>query len=368
MIRPRARRLGALVLAWAGVAQAQQPMASAPDTGWTLVLRSDRHSDAVPLAALAADDPFVHLQPRAGRNLAYVDDELRVGRRQAGWDWSLLVRQSATLATDRDTLDLARQASGQAATDADRQWRTHVRYQQFSGAGLELGRRFVPAEGWAASFAVQGLQLQHWRERRIDGPVTYTAATGSYRFDLNSHQGDDRQNVPFQQPFAAHGAGLLMHGELAWQAEPWRVSLGVRDLGWLHWRGLPQQALVLSTDTQTVDANGYVVYRPLVQGYNSQVGLTRAMGGWWTAKAAWSIDADRSVEASVESVRGLGVLPALAWQQRCGELDLTAQWRVHEQRATLGLAWRGLNLRFGADRLGGQAHSRTLAVAYSTGW
>jgi hypothetical protein len=368
MNRPRARLLSALALAWAGVAHAQQPPLDAPDTGWRLALHSDRHSDAMPLADLAADDPLAHLQPRAGRNLAYIDDELRISRRQAGWDWGLLVRQSATLATDHDTLELARQASGQTATNTDQRWRTHVRYRQFSGAGIELGHRFVLAEDWRAAFAVQGLQLRHWRERLIDGPVSYTGATGSYRFDLNSHQGDDRQNVPFQEPFAAHGAGLLMHGELAWQAEPWRLSLGVRDLGWLRWRGLPQQDLLLSTDTQSVDADGYVVYQPLVQGRNSQAGFTRAMSGWWTAKAAWSIDADRSVEASVESVRGFGVLPALAWQQRFGELGLTAQWRVHEQRATLGLAWRGLALRFGVDRLGGQAHSRTLALAYTTGW
>jgi hypothetical protein len=368
MNRPPARLLGALVLAWAGAASAQQDLAAAPDTGWSLALHSDRHSDALPLADLAADDPFARLQPRAGRNLAYVDDELRISRRQAGWDWGLLVRQSAKLVTDRDTLEFARQATGQTSSSADQRWRTHVRYQQFSGTGLELGHRFVPAEGWAASFAVQGLQLQHWRERLIDGPVSFTAATGSYRFDLNSHQGDDRQNQPFQQAFAAHGAGLLMHGELAWRAEPWRLSLGVRDLGWLRWRGLPQQDLLLSTDTQTVDADGYVVYQPLVQGRNSQAGFTRAMGGWWTAKAAWSIDADRSLEASVESVRGFGVLAALALQQRFGELGLTAQWRVHEQRATLGLAWRGLTLRFGADRLGAQAHSRTLTAAYATGW
>jgi hypothetical protein len=41
---------------------------------------------------------------------------------------------------------------------------------------------------------------------------------------------------------------------------------------------------------------------------------------------------------------------------------------VHERRLTLALVWRGLNLRLGADRLGGQAHSRDVGVSYRSAW
>jgi hypothetical protein len=340
-------------------------------SAWQLTLRSDRHSDGLPLAELASGDPLLHLKPRAGRNLAYVEDEVRVGRRQGAWTWSLLARQSATLATNRDTLALALQASGNAPTTSDQAWQTRVRYQQFSGVGLEAGRSLALADGdaWQGAAAVQVLQLSHWRERVIDGPVGYEAATGTYRFDLKSHEADDRQAAPFQEPFAARGAGLLLHGELAWQAAPWQASLGVRDLGWLRWRGLPQQQLVLSTDTRSVDADGFVIYQPLVQGRDTQAGYTRRLGGVWTARVAGAIDGTRRIEASLEARRGFGLLPALAWQQRvAADADLTASWRVHERRLTLALTWHGLNLRLGADRLGGQARSRDVGVAFHSAW
>lgn len=341
---------------------AQDPQA------WTLELRSDRHSDGVPLADLDADDPLARLQPRSGRHLAYIDDEVRLSRRDGAWTWSLLARQSAVLVSGRDTLDLLLQASGTSAAAVDRQWHNRVRYWQFSGGGLEAGRTLALADGVAARFAVQGLVLQHWRLRRLDGPAAYEPATGTYRFDLRSQEADDRMHEPFQQPFARHGAALLLHGELSWAAGDWQFGLGVRDLGWLHWNGLPRQDLVLSSETRDVDADGFVIYRPLVQGRNSQDGTTRTLAGWWTARAAWAIDHRQGIEAALEAVPDFGVLPALAWRGRVGAADLTARWRFHEARLTLGFAWQGLAVRLGADRLGSAAHSRELALSYTRAW
>ena len=58
-----------------------------------------------------------------------------------------------------------------------------------------------------------------------------------------------------------------------------------------------------------------------------------------------------------------GTLPALTWARPAASaaaagwagLGWTAEWRLHERRLTLGLDWRSLSLRAGADRLGGNA-------------
>lgn len=366
MPRYLARLLGLLAVIAVTVAGnvRAQPAANA----WTIELRSDRHSDGVPLADLDADDPLLRLRPRAGRHLAWIDDEARLSRRDGDWTWSLLARQYATLSTGRDTLALALQASGRGAATTDQFWQNRVRYQQFSGGGIELGRSLALDERWSARFAVQGLVLQHWRLRKLDGPVGYAAATGTYRFDLVSQEADDRMTQPFQQAFDRRGAALLLHGELAWQGEAWQLGLGVRDLGWLHWHGLPRQDLALSTETQAVDEDGFVIYRPLVQGRDSQAGTTRALGGRWTAHAAWQADPRQRFEVSLQTQAGFGVLPALAWQRRVGSAELLARWRFHEARLTLGIDWQGLNIRLGADRLGAEAHSRELALSYSLAW
>ena len=358
----------ALVVAVAGLWFGSAAAQDGAGTDWRLSLHSDRHADALTIAELGVDDPVALLRPRAGRNIAYVDDELRLTRRDGAWQWSLLVRQSASLATEQQTLQLIAQVEGLGDTTRDRRWQTHVRYEQFSGGGLELGRRFVPAAGWQLSVAAQVLQLQHWRERGLDGPVQFDAASGSYSFDLQSHQADDRKRFPFQQGFASRGSALLLHGELAWDDGPWQLAAGVRDLGWLHWTGLPQQDLVLNTDTQAVDANGFVIYQPLVQGRNSQSGLTRSMSGRWSARARWALDSERSVEASAITQRSFGVLPAIAWAQRVGSVETRLGWQFHEKRVTFGLIWRGLELRAGTDRLGSGAHSRDLALAGTWAW
>ena len=337
-------------------------------TDWRLSLHSDRHADALTLAQLGTDDPVALLRPRSGRNIAYVDDELRLTRRDGAWSWSLLARQSASLATDGQTLQLIEQVEGLGDTARDRRWQTHVRYEQFSGGGLELGRRFVPAAGWQIGVATQLLQLQHWRERWLAGPVQFDAASGTYSFDLQSHQADDRKRFPFQQGFAGRGSAFLLHGELAWEGGPWQLAARVRDLGWLHWSGLPQQDLALNTDTQSVDADGFVIYQPLVQGRNSQRGLTRSMSGRWRASARWGMDEDRGLEVALVTQRSFGILPAITWAQRVGGVDMRIGWQLHEKRLTFGLVWHGLELRAGTDRLGSGAHSRDLAVSGGWSW
>lgn len=343
---------------------AQAPAAAA----WIIEMRSDRHSDGVPLADLGADDPLVRLRARAGRNLAWIDDEVRLSRRDGDWTWSVLGRQYAMLSTGRDTLVLALQASGRGAARTDQRWQNRVRYQQFSGGGIELGRNLALDERWSGRLAVQGLVLQHWRTRKLDGPVGWEAATGTYRFDLVSQETDDRMAQPFQQPFDRRGAALLLQGDVAWRGEAWRLGLEVRDLGWLHWHGLPRQDLALSTETQAVDADGFVIYRPLVQGRDSQAGTTRALGGRWTARAAWQSGPLQRFEASLQTQAGFGVLPGFAWQRRVGSAQWSARWRFHDSRLTLGLDWQGLGIRLGADRLGAEAHSRELALSYSLAW
>jgi len=74
------------------------------------------------------------------------------------------------------------------------------------------------------------------------------------------------------------------------------------------------------------------------------------------------------IEAAVETQAGFGALAALGWQRHIGAADLTLRWHVHERRLTVGVAWQGLTVRFGADRLGAGAHSREFALGYASSW
>lgn len=342
--------------------------AAGHDATWQFSLRSDRHSDALPLAALG-DDDWRHLAPRAGRNLAYVDEQLRLQRRSGGWTFGLLARSQATLVASRETLLLAAQVDSGQRPVGDARWAADLQLRAFSGAGALVAREWPLAPGLTLELSAQLLALGRWRERSIRGPVSYDASTASYAFALQSNERDSRLEFPFQQAFARRGAGALLGAELAWSAGPWSARAALRDRGWLHWRGMPQQQATLATDAQGLDADGFVIFRPLVEGRNDQAGLTRLQPWHGHLALSRTVAEGRQLGVTIDTVPGFGALPALQWQQRLhpaaiGPVQLGLGWRLHERRATLALAWRGWQLQAGADRLDAAAHSREFALRW----
>ena len=347
-----------LVGAWAACAAG-----TASRDAWTASLRTDHHMDAVPLSALGDDDTALRaLSPRPGRNLAYVDDEARLGRRVGAWQWSLLARSHATLVASEDTLDLARSLDQESTPAGDRIWHTRLRYQAFQGAGLELGRALAAPGGWHASWSLQLLRLRHWRERRIDGPVHFDAASGAYAFDLRSAELNDRLDFPFRTAYPNAGMGVLAGGELGFRGDALSAAIEVRDVGQLRWHGMPQQRATLSSETSSRDSDGFLVYQPLVQGRISQRGYSESLPGRWSARASWRDDTLGEMEVSSVWIRDFGALPALGWFTPVAGGRLGLHWRTHERRATVSLDWAGWQLRLGADRLGSGMRSREISL------
>lgn len=355
---PRLAGAFLLLFAAATVRAADEP------TTWQLRLRTDRHSDFGTLADIDSDDA-ARFRARGSRNLAYLDDEVRVERRSGGWHLALLARSTATLTASRGAIEAWRHARRVERDGADHHWDIQGHLRGFTGGGVEAGLRLRLAPEWRAVVHAQALVLTRWRDRRIEGVADFDAASAEYSFDLASLEVNDRRSFPFQRGFAARGAGLLFGGELRWQRGDLAVAGQLRDLGWLHWRDVPQQDMTLVTDTRSVDAEGFLVYRPLVQGRNTQRRLVRAAP--WRASLAgrWQATAADELVLAGEFVRDFGVLPSLAWERGWRpDLRTEVRFQLHEQRLTLGAQWGHWRLRFGADRLGAQPHSRTVELGY----
>lgn len=340
------------------------------DAGWRLGLHSRQHSDATALN-LGRDPRAEDLAPRRGRNLAYIDDEVRLERTHGAWTLGLLARSRATLVASAGTLALYRQVDGPDTLPADQRWTVDARFRGFSGGGLVFGRGHLLGAGWSARWELQALVLQRWRERRISGTAGDTAGTagtaGAYDFALTSMQRDNGLRFPFQTAFAARGSALLGGAAVAWQGQRWQFEVAVDDAGWQRWRGLPRQDAVLDSATATYDADGFVVYRPLVQGQNSQATATLAAPAWGRLAARWRVDPATGLgaEAGADLLPGFGALPWLGLRLPAGNWQLALQWRTHERRLTAQGAWRGLTLTAGADRLGGNQQSREFGLAWA---
>lgn len=138
--------------------------APASPSSWQLSPRSDHHSDALPLAVLG-DDDWQRLAPRPGRNLAYLDDEVRLQGRSGDWTWGLLARSLATVVASRDTLALAQTVDAGVPPASNTRWLPAVHWQQPVGeATLGLGwrvheRRLTVALDW------RGLTLRAGADR-----------------------------------------------------------------------------------------------------------------------------------------------------------------------------------------------------------
>ncbi|MBL8349870.1 MAG: hypothetical protein JNL87_06110 [Burkholderiaceae bacterium] len=333
------------------------------EAAWRLSVRSQKHNDAMPLAAMG-DDDWSALRPRPGLNLAYLDEEVRLQRRSGAWTFGLLGRQYATVVASQASLQLAAMLDAGQRPATDAAWQLDVKFRGFSGVGGLAAREWALAPAWTLAVSTQALVLERWRERSLAGPVGYTAADATYGFNLKYAELDNRLEFPYQQPFAAHGAGLLLGAELHWQQDDWSASAALFDGGWLHWRGMPQQQATADTAAQGTDPDGFPIYLPLVQGTNSQAGLTRRQPFRGRFAVARDLGGVGRIGLAVETLPGFGALPALNWRQNLGSVQIGLGWQLHERRATLALAWRGLQLQAGADRLGAQARSRDLGLAW----
>ncbi|WP_130480896.1 hypothetical protein [Sphaerotilus mobilis] len=268
--------------------QAGEGPSDAPADAWVLGIRLDHHDDAAPLRAHGDDDEVRRrLDPRPGRNRAWIDDEVRAERRWGAWTLGALARSRVDIRVDASTLDLIGHVERDtAASPQHRAWNVDARAVGFAGRGLALGWQAgsLDAEADAGSgwLEVQGLQLTRWIEQRWSGEVVQDPADGRYAVHLQSWRRDDRQVAPFLAPPDPHGQALLLAGGLRWRFAPdWQLTASVHDLGWLRWRGIVEEQTVVSTDTEQRDADGRVMLAPLMQG---QVRARRA----WAAAPAGS--------------------------------------------------------------------------------
>lgn len=362
--------VGGLVIAGGAHANASAPPPGIAETSaaaWRLTLRSERHSDALPLALLGRD-AWSALAPRRGLNLAYLDDQIGIERRSGPWTLGLLARSYATVVASEDALRLAQLSAAGQRPAQDSRWQASAHYRGLSGAGVSARWQTSFNPALTIALAGQWLALGHWRDQRVNGQVGFNAQAASYGLNLASDRIDDRLSFPYQTGQAPQGSALLLGAQAIWQAAGWMAEVDLRDGGWLHWRGVPRQQLSLVSDRQGVDANGFVAYGPLIEGLNSQTLTTQR---WpWRSRLTLGrvVGDDHQLRAIADHLPGFGWLPAVQWQRRIGLVELGVEWRVHERRLGTTLACRGLSLRVGADRLGGQSRSREILLAWTSGF
>jgi hypothetical protein len=159
-------------LGFAGAASAQSN-----EPTWRLELRTNRHSDVGPVSEMGGPAEGGDFRIRSRRNLAYMDDEVRLSRSSGALDWSLLVRSSGVVVANRDALAAANHVEGTTRANAAEQWNIAARMTSFTGAGAEVKLKLATQIPLAIS--AQALALTRLRELSVDGPASYEPKSGT---------------------------------------------------------------------------------------------------------------------------------------------------------------------------------------------
>ncbi len=332
-----------------------------------LQLHSDLSSDPLALRHFDQKNWSDFIEARPGTNLVQVDQQLRLsaGSSQSGIQVGLLKRNFARLVIGEDTVRRLSQIDRGQDASSDWTLRPELMLKGFSGEGLEWTYRLPHASGWYGEAGVQMLRLSRLYGRELQGQAAYEAADQAYNFNVQSTQVGSRLKLPFQSAGDPYGQGLLFNARAGWQGPSLGGWLGVRDLGKLRWQGVPQQVLAINSATRQRDADGYVIYKPLILGQNSQPNLMWSAPWTLDAGTSWRLSAERQVAIEGQYIPQFGWLPSLRWTQASGPVKWSAQWRHHQQDAVLQLQWQGWGLGASSQNFQSDAKAQFWTLTYA---
>ena len=273
--------------------------------------------DATPVRALAGD--WGRYTPRDGRNVALQSARIEALAMRQGWEVAAVLHSDILIKGSRGAFDLVH-AYKQRQTPADgSEFALWARETGVVWAGLRGARTWVLRPG-----SDPGLQLTAAltlvsvrRVQRVDasGQAQFNTGLGD-SFDAQALRQDSHQQFGGQGRRDATGAGYTADLGLLWQPSAATfVNLSAVDLlSQLRVNGVSTQQNTLSSSTRSLDADGYLNYKPLLVGRNSSQRVDLKLSRKWSASVGTRIAWPRA-----------DMLAGARWE-RIDDLDLPAVW------------------------------------------
>lgn len=348
-----------------GFAQSlEEPSPDDRKVSWQLHLHAERFSDPLDLKYFGTPDWAKHVHARNGRNAVMVEHALEMTRSVSGspHQWSILARQLGRLSLNEDSARRIAQIVG--VMDEEKEWQAYadVDHKAFSGAGF--GWKFVAPDdlnGFYIEGGVQALLLKSLTVRQVQGLVDFNSVNQRYAFNMENFHSGSNLDFPFQKPYSSSGYGLLFQGGVGWRSANWQLKANLRDVGLLHWSDIPHQTLILNTDNQKKDANGFIVYKPLVNGQNSQSSVRWQAPWTGSIDLMYKISNQQKISLPWQYIPKIGLLPALRWQDQTRTIRWALTGRAYQRDLVTQLQWQNWQLAFS---LGQFERSQLFSLAY----
>lgn len=343
-------------------------MSPAPSllSGWHPFAEADAWaaSDAIPVTEFGGDWAS-GFSPRAGSNVMLLPTRAEIGAENGQWRLGWEYRQNATIVTTRNTVELVRLYKQRLAPQGAASHVLDVQFDAWSAQGPRLARWFGPAGsgGWVprVQLAAAFYSSAALRETQVAGTVDYNAA-GQYGLHVRRVEAHSGASYPFMRETpGVSGASLSL--AIAWRpANTVSLEVKVDDL-WsrLQRRNVPLTEERIDSAVTQYDQQGYVDYRPLLNGTHRQVSGNRALPRSGAASASYALGA-LSVTAGIERIAGV-TIPTLSLRRQFGWGKLSTSVETRFRTIGIGVDTQRFHLALQTDRLRlGQAKSLGLSV------
>ncbi|NRR31383.1 hypothetical protein HSX11_14475 [Oxalobacteraceae bacterium] len=255
-----------------------------PDALWRpyVQMQSWAAYDAMPLRDFSGKWEN-NYSPKPGINHFLQRHRAGFGVEKDGWTVGVEYRLEASLAADRDTLDLYRMYKQKVRPALARDFNVDARLKAWSAGGMRVGRTFALGDSAVKGplLMLSGALYGTLRNRELDagGTVRYTP-DDAYGFDARYQDTNTRYRYMFMEEQPQHSSGTSVSMALQWPlSEQLTANLALNDI-WsrLRWSNLPSVYKSINSQVSSTDQDGYVNYQPLLSGKNSLIDQRASIG------------------------------------------------------------------------------------------
>jgi hypothetical protein len=329
-------------------------------------LLSDVQSDPLPVKYLGHSNWTRFLDARPGINMIRIDKSagVELTSQDRLFSFGLTTRIVGRLLASEESLRNLRVVANREAQPRDWLVDVQLNMEGFSGTGVQWQQKYNISPQLHWRFGGQGLLLNNLQSRDFSGQMGYQQLQQSYRFEVVSQDKNNALRLPYQDAVNKFGQGLLFNTHIAWQSKHAGVEFGVKDLGILHWQGLPNQVLKLNSNITERDSNGYLLYRPLLTGQNSQVSVLQKSP--WVAELTpkWIPTLGQYFSMPWQYIPNFGWLKAYRWTNTQGSTPWAIEWRDHDRNLVFHGQWSQWVADIGFSNFSSNSRSQIFKLSY----
>ena len=217
------------------------------------------------------------------------------------------------------------------------------------------------------------LRLQQFGVAELAGDVSYRGA-GAYDFDVHSQRSSPSITGRFLPASEDAGVGASLSLSLQGQLAPdWRIAVRADDIASaLKWSNLATDSSELNSQVTSRDADGSLVYGPLLKGKKALLPVSSQIGVHWQAEVGWAMLASQgqSRELTLRVSRQANISQSWFGFDSRYQSRATPHWRLEFEpvwrTAQLALAWGGWQVIMGTDGRGVESRYRQLKIGWES--